>query len=255
MRTELDTRQGDVDPHDKRASHARRGNHNTNKKKKGPSRRGSLAREARSGGVADAHFELAPWDTLCEEVGGHLRVGHVAQGDLAVGDPLLECQVATQKVLRACRTANTRADAQVGEVGGAEQRGPVRGHTERALHLARVKRPEARLLGFDTTAPPQETTRRPQRGHHRQGLRSERQPLVGQRTMGSGPAGLNAATNDKDCDPSGAPLVDQRTTGLGPGLVAHVLWRYCMRLASSGVGGVRRVRLAFGRHPMHPPQT
>ena len=208
MRTELDTRQGDVDPHDKRASHARRGNHNTNKKKKGPSRRGSLAREARSGGVADAHFELAPWDTLCEEVGGHLRVGHVAQGDLAVGDPLLECQVATQKVLRACRTANTRADAQVGEVGGAEQRGPVRGHTERALHLARVKRPEARLLGFDTTAPPQETTRRPQRGHHRQGLpldpsgsRSSANGLC----MGTGPANLNVASTNKDCKPSGAP--------------------------------------------------
>jgi len=31
----------------------------------------------------------------------------------------------------------------------------------------------------------------------------------------------------------------------GPGLVAHVLWRYCMRLASSGVGGVRRARLAL----------
>ena len=31
--------------------------------------------------------------------------------------------------------------------------------------------------------------------------------------------------------------------GPGPGLVAHVLWRHCMRLASSGVGGVRRVRL------------
>ena len=27
--------------------------------------------------------------------------------------------------------------------------------------------------------------------------------------------------------------------------MAHVLWRYCMRLASSGVGGVRRVRLAL----------
>ena len=39
------------------------------------------------------------------------------------------------------------------------------------------------------------------------------------------------------------------TMGPGPGLVAHVLWRYCMQLASSGVGGVRRVRLAFGRHP------
>ena len=34
-------------------------------------------------------------------------------------------------------------------------------------------------------------------------------------------------------------------TGPGPGLVAHVLWQYCMRLASSGVGGVRRVRLAL----------
>ena len=33
--------------------------------------------------------------------------------------------------------------------------------------------------------------------------------------------------------------------GPGPGLVTHVLWRYCMRLASSGVGGVRRVRLAL----------
>ena len=84
------------------------------------------------------------------------------------------------------------------------------------------------------------------------------------------PADLNAATTDKDCNPSGsrpsanefrvnpltqAPLVGQRTMGQGPGLVAHVLWRYCMRLASSGVGGVRRVRLAFGRHPMHPPHT
>ena len=45
------------------------------------------------------------------------------------------------------------------------------------------------------------------------------------------------------------------TMGPGPGLVAHVLWRYCMRLASLGVGGVRPVRLAFGRHPMHPPPT
>jgi len=35
------------------------------------------------------------------------------------------------------------------------------------------------------------------------------------------------------------------TMGPGPGLVAHVLWRYCMRLASSSVGGVRRVRLAL----------
>ena len=35
--------------------------------------------------------------------------------------------------------------------------------------------------------------------------------------------------------------------------MARVLWLYCMRLASSGVGGVRWVRLAFGRHPMHPP--
>jgi len=36
-----------------------------------------------------------------------------------------------------------------------------------------------------------------------------------------------------------------RTMGPGPGLVARVLWLYCMRLASSGVGGVRRVRLAL----------
>ena len=45
--------------------------------------------------------------------------------------------------------------------------------------------------------------------------------------------------------------------GPGPGLVAHVLWRYCMRLTSSGVGGVRPVWLAFGRHPMPdaPPPT
>ena len=69
------------------------------------------------------------------------------------------------------------------------------------------------------------------------------------------PADLNAATTDKDCDPSGAPLVRQRTMGPGAGLMARVLWLYCMRLASSGVGGVRRVRLAFGRHPMHPPHT
>jgi len=68
--------------------------------------------------------------------------------------------------------------------------------------------------------------RRPQRGHHRQGLRSERRAARRPQTMGP-----------------------------EPGLVAHVLWRYCMRLASSGVGGVRRVRLAFGRHPMHPPHT
>jgi len=74
-------------------------------------------------------------------------------------------------------------------------------------------------------------------------------------SMGPGPADLNAATTDKDCDPSGAPLVGQWTMGPGPGLVAHVLWRYCMGLASSGVGGVRRVRLASGRHPMHPHHT
>jgi len=35
------------------------------------------------------------------------------------------------------------------------------------------------------------------------------------------------------------------TMGPGPGLVAHVLWRYCMWLASSGVEGVRLVRLAL----------
>jgi len=73
--------------------------------------------------------------------------------------------------------------------------------------------------------------RRPQRGQHQQGLRSERRAARRPQTMGP-----------------------------GPGLVAHVLclWRYCMRLASSGVGGVRRVRLAFGRHPMPdapPPHT
>ena len=71
--------------------------------------------------------------------------------------------------------------------------------------------------------------RRPQRGQHQQGLRSERRATRRPQTMGP-----------------------------GPGLVAHVLWRYCMRLASSGVGGVRRLRLAFGRHPMPdapPPHT
>jgi len=41
------------------------------------------------------------------------------------------------------------------------------------------------------------------------------------------------------------PTYSYHTMGPGPGLVAHVLWRYCMRLASSGVGGVRRVRLAL----------
>jgi len=46
------------------------------------------------------------------------------------------------------------------------------------------------------------------------------------------PAGLNAATTDKDCDPSGALLVGQRAMGYvyvgpGPGLVARVLWLYC----------------------------
>jgi len=51
---------------------------------------------------------------------------------------------------------------------------------------------------------------------------------------GDHPADLNAATTDKGCDPSGAPLVGQRTMGPGPGLVARVLWLYCMRLASSG---------------------
>ena len=40
-------------------------------------------------------------------------------------------------------------------------------------------------------------------------------------------------------------IIYRITMGPGPGLVAHVLWRYCMRLASSGVGGVRRVRLAL----------
>ena len=40
------------------------------------------------------------------------------------------------------------------------------------------------------------------------------------------------------------PPAEYDTMGPGPGLVARVLWLYCMRLASSGVGGVRRVRLA-----------
>ena len=51
---------------------------------------------------------------------------------------------------------------------------------------------------------------------------------------GDHPADLNAATTDKGCDPSGASLVGQRTMGPGPGLVARVLWLYCMRLASLG---------------------
>jgi len=34
---------------------------------------------------------------------------------------------------------------------------------------------------------------------------------------------------------------DTDTMGPGPGLVARVLWLYCMRLASSGVGCVHRV--------------
>jgi len=42
------------------------------------------------------------------------------------------------------------------------------------------------------------------------------------------------------------PLFNYNTMGPGPGLVARVLWLYyCMRLASSGVGGVRRVWLAL----------
>jgi len=95
------------------------------------------------------------------------------------------------------------------------------------------------------------------RGHHRQGLRSERQLLVGQRTIGPWPADLNAATTNKDCNPSGAPLVGQRTMGPGPQGWWHMSCGgiACLRLASSGVGGVRRVRLAFGRHPMHLPHT
>jgi len=48
--------------------------------------------------------------------------------------------------------------------------------------------------------------------------RSERQPLVGQRTtMGPGPADLNVASTNKDCDPSGAPLVGHRLWGQGQG--------------------------------------
>ena len=41
------------------------------------------------------------------------------------------------------------------------------------------------------------------------------------------------------------PLHDIGTMGPGPGLLARVLWLYCMRLASSGVGGVQRVLLAL----------
>ena len=54
--------------------------------------------------------------------------------------------------------------------------------------------------------------RRPhQRGQHQQGLRSERRAARRPQTMGP-----------------------------GPGLVAHVLWRYCMRLAASVIGCWRR---------------
>ena len=42
-------------------------------------------------------------------------------------------------------------------------------------------------------------------------------PLVGQRTMGPGPADLNVASTNKDCDPSGAPLVGHRLWGQGQG--------------------------------------
>ena len=50
-----------------------------------------------------------------------------------------------------------------------------------------------------------------------------------------------------DREPSPPPALASEVVGL-PTLTqqaAHVLWRYCMRLASSGVGGVRRVRLAL----------
>jgi len=92
----------------------------------------------RACGVAEAQLELGPRNPLLEEVGGHLRVGDVAQDHLAGGNPLLEGVVPAQEVLGARRGADARADAQVGHVVGAEQSRPRRRLPKRALDLARV---------------------------------------------------------------------------------------------------------------------
>ena len=71
------------------------------------------------------------------------------------------------------------------------------------------------------------------------------------------PADLNAATTDKDCDPSGAPLVGQQTMGPGPGLVARVLWLYCMWLGASIIGcwGCATGAASLRTAPDAPPPT
>ena len=113
---------------------------------------------------------------------------------------------------------------------------PVAGSPTFNCPLTRLRRPPADLNAATTD-----------KDCDPSGSRSSANGLWGQ---GPPTSTRPAPTRTEDCDPSGAPLVGQRTMGPGPGLVAYVVWRYCMRLASSGVGGVRRVRLAFRRHPM-----
>ena len=64
----------------------------------------------------DGGAELGLRDPLREEVGRHVRVGHVLEGDLAGAHAVDERVVATEEVLRARGARGGGADGAVGEV-------------------------------------------------------------------------------------------------------------------------------------------
>ena len=129
-----------------------------------------------------------------------------------------------------------------------------------ALHCCSRASPSTSSPTFNLqlpTAPPQETTRRPQRGHHRQGLQSERQPLVAQRTMGPGPADLNQRGHHRQGLRSERRAA-RRPTDYGARARAGGTCLVAVLHAASVIGcwgcaTGARVRLAFGRAPDAPP--
>ena len=66
--------------------------------------------------IANRRLELGVGDPLGEEVGGHLRVGHVNERAFAVADATLERVIAAEKVPRPGGGANARAHLVVGQV-------------------------------------------------------------------------------------------------------------------------------------------
>ena len=69
-----------------------------------------------AGGVEERDVELVLGNPFGEEVGGHVLVADVLENDLALGDALLEREVAAEEVPRAGWAADAGADLLVGEV-------------------------------------------------------------------------------------------------------------------------------------------